>query len=199
MAASCLCRKALWLCPTLEQVATSQELQRIGLRGHSYPVSSDQDREDQHVRDGHSDTYPTCYVNGPQRGDEPSGHGPSIGLESQNHRDGRRAARERPTPESPYVSPKTIVDILLEDQRELLVIPRLTNASAEPTSGAAPNPCPFKLISARADPLNEYDDANIQCVRERDLIRRWRAHCHGRLLPLQEGSMAVSDSRAGRN
>ena len=30
------------------------------------------------------------------------------------------------------------------------------NASAEPTSGAAPNPCPFKLISARADPLNEY-------------------------------------------
>ena len=31
------------------------------------------------------------------------------------------------------------------------------NASAEPTSGAAPNPCPFKLISARADPLNEYN------------------------------------------
>ena len=49
------------------------------------------------------------------------------------------------------------------------------NASAEPTSGAAPNPCPFKLISARADPLNEYDEDRLlpgQDKRERDLTKK---------------------------
>ena len=61
------------------------------------------------------------------------------------------------------------------------------NASAEPTSGAAPNPCPFKLISARADPLNEYlrRSSTLGTQRSRGAILGNGLPCKGGLTPSQ--------------